>query len=742
MEIRKLPPELISLVHHIELNKAGWWDKGVEQLLITTIWLSGQSQSIEEIRVGLTTAFQIDLDLNKVQAHLDKLCRKSVLVCMPDGRFRISESFLKKYEVEIKEAETLEKDVEESFVKLIGSHCPSLDPKQTWREFDERFLLPLVKEVGANTYRLLSEGGLNISPARFERFIKAYPKEVHAGFGDAVEAFLDPKNGKLRTYVLRSLNAYFFIEASSLTESTLEGLKKFAGSQPSFSILVDTNFLFAILELIPSAGDGRSLVDLMKQLKNKIKVQLYALPTTLDEAKRKLIATKQHLSGVRTAPNIVEAALRMKLDGLHLKFFEESRDHGPISAEDYFEPYISDLVSIMRTAGVELYNEDVDAYKTKQAVIDDIMSQLKMEQKRYEHRAKNYDRLEHDMILWHFVRDKRGRRIESPLEAKYWLLTIDYRMLGFDKFKRRISRRRGRDNIIPICVYPTTLVQMLQFWIPRTPQFEEAMLSSMRLPFMYRDFDPVAERVTLDILKVVSRYENVGDLGTETVSSILVNSALRQKMAATKDVEKKASLVRDALIEQHREAERQMIAMSERLQSKEAELYVQVAAREAQERQVADRDKDIEGLEERLRQTQLTSETDKAALSARIGELEQASTATLQLRVIRREQFLFLLRSVFVPFVVLSLMVVGLSILNLKFLHWNTWRTTLSTSCISLLLLALVIDLKGVRNEHVKNHSFFRMFQHFRKWIFALVGVILAGLLGDFIYDWLKTNYL
>lgn len=742
MEIRKLPPELISLVHHIELNKAGWWDKGVEQLLITTVWLSNRSQSIDEIREGLKAAFQIDLDILRVQTHLNKLCSKTVFVCMPDGKFRIAESFLKKYEVDIKEAEALEKDIEETFVKLIIAHCPSLDPKLSWRDFYERFLVPFVREVGANTYRLLSEGGLNISPARFERFLKAYPKDVHAGFSEAVKAFLDPNNGNVRSYILRCLNACFFIEASSLTEGTLEALKRFAGSQPAFSILVDTNFLFVLLGLIPSAGDAKSLVDLMKQLKNKIKVQLYALPTTLDEAKRKLIATKQTLSGVRTSPNIVEAALRMQLGGLHLKFFEESKEHGPLSAEDYFEPFISDLVSIMRTVGVELYNEDVDAYKTKQAVIDDIMSQLRMEQKRYEQRAKNYDRLEHDMILWHFVRDKRGRTIESPLEAKYWLLTIDYRMLGFDKFKRRISRKRGRDNIIPICIYPTTLVQMLQFWVPRTPQFEEAMLSSMRLPFMYQEFDPVAERVTLDILKVVSRYENVGDLRTETVSAILVNSALRQKMATTKDVEQKAGIIRDALIEQHRNAERQMTALSEELQSKEAELNVQVVARKEQERQLADRNRDIETLEERLRQSQLMSETDKAKLSARIGQLEEASNVALQLRVIREEQLLFLLKSVFVPFVVLTLVIVGLSIVNLKFLHWNTWRTTLFTLSVALLLLAILIDFKGVKNEHVKGHHFFGTFQRFRKWLFALIGVILAGVLGNLIYDWIRTNYL
>jgi hypothetical protein len=41
MEKLQLPMELVSLVHHIELNKAGWWDVAVQQLLLAAMWISG-----------------------------------------------------------------------------------------------------------------------------------------------------------------------------------------------------------------------------------------------------------------------------------------------------------------------------------------------------------------------------------------------------------------------------------------------------------------------------------------------------------------------------------------------------------------------------------------------------------------------------------------------------------------------------------------------------------------------------
>ena len=261
MTTRPLPPELISLVHHIELNKAGWWDKAIQQLLITTIWIAGKPLSVSEILQYLKTSFQADLDIAKARSHLNTLCSRGVLVCLQEERFKIAESFLNKYEKDIRDAEQLEKAVEDLFIELINQHCPSLDAKTTWKQFNENFLAPFIREVGANTYELLSEGNIKLHPARFERFLKTFPEECHADFNEAVEAFLDPKNLQVRSYVLRSLNAYFFIEASSLKEETLEALVKFAGSKPTFYIFVDTNFLFAILGLIAGGGRHRALIN-------------------------------------------------------------------------------------------------------------------------------------------------------------------------------------------------------------------------------------------------------------------------------------------------------------------------------------------------------------------------------------------------------------------------------------------------------------------------------------------------
>src|SRR5262249_5300685 len=149
------------------------------------------------------------------------------------------------------------------------------------------------------------------------------------------------------------------------------------------------------------------------------------------------------------------------------------------------------------------------------------------------------------VVLWYFIRDKRPPHVESPLEATYWVVTVDYHFLGFDAFRRRNSTRQ-----VPICVHPTALIQMLQFWLPRTTEFEQAVLGSLRWPFLFQDFDPQAERVIIRILEALARFENVGDLPREVVANILLDDALRNKLSVERDVEKRVEFVKEALIKQ------------------------------------------------------------------------------------------------------------------------------------------------------------------------------------------------
>jgi hypothetical protein len=393
---------------------------------------------------------------------------------------------------------------------------------------------------------------------------------------------------------------------------------------------------------------------------------------------------------------------------------------------------------MMRTKGVELYNEDVEKYKKRQDVIDDILVQMDSEKRKYKNRAKNYEKLEHDMILWHVARDRRAVRIDSPLDAVFWVVTIDYRMLGFDKYKKRMFRKAGQENTIPVCVYPTTLIQMLQFWIPRTPEFEEAMLSSMRLPFLYPEFDPGAEKVTLDILRTLGQYEGISEIRTETVSSMLVNTALRDKMSATKGIEKKAELIKDALFEQHKRATDELRAVAEELRLKDAALAVESRSKQAAEQELADKASDLLRLQNLVEKLTAASAAEKEVLSSRITQLEESAVEKDRQTQIRQGRIVFALK--WTGLLILGTALMSTSgVLVSRTSSLKAWQMSLLLTCVGGILWAVVVGWYGSRSPDVKTWRIFLGFKRLRKWIFGALAALILGVLANFIHDWMKS---
>ena len=47
-----LPTEVAALVHHVELTRAGWWDKAVHRLVLAAVWLADKPLTVREIQIG------------------------------------------------------------------------------------------------------------------------------------------------------------------------------------------------------------------------------------------------------------------------------------------------------------------------------------------------------------------------------------------------------------------------------------------------------------------------------------------------------------------------------------------------------------------------------------------------------------------------------------------------------------------------------------------------------------------
>ncbi|MBI4378774.1 MAG: hypothetical protein HY578_06740 [Nitrospinae bacterium] len=559
---RILPKEVTSLIHHITLNQEGWWDKTIQRLILSTLWAAKENKATKkEILLFLHENFQINVSEDRILREIEKLLSSKAILKVDklNDEYKISEAELKNFNNDIKRFEEMEAEAKNTFEKIVNEECNAEEiAVLTWDTFHNELLIPLLYELGAKTYELITGKELTLeSNQKFKKFLSRFPAARHQNIKSAIIRFLNPKNNEVRNLVLRKLNAYFFLEAANLPSEAINKICSMSKKQVTYKVFVDSNFLFSILGMHenPSNEAAQSLIDIIKKVSNKVIIKLYITPLTVDEVRKVFIYQEQILKNLRITRSLARAASNNTHNGFAKKFFDECYNTGKsITAEDYFAPYLNDLKTIVRTKNVEVCEDKrLNNYSTDQRVIDDINDQMAYEEKTFTDRKlrKSYEILNHDICLWHIANDLRPNIIESPTDTTYYVVTIDFRLINYDAYKRR---KLKRNNNIPVCVHPTNLIQVLQLWVPRDAEFEAAILNNLRFPFLFTDFDIETEKTTLRIIETLSRYENIEDLPDETVTTVLFNQALRQKISKTENKTEQLTFVKETLIEVNKKA--------------------------------------------------------------------------------------------------------------------------------------------------------------------------------------------
>ncbi len=706
----RLPRELVALIHHVELNRSDWWNRAVQQMILAALWLSGKSLSPSGIADLVRESFHVSIHAAVFNRAIEALTDSETLIEQTDGSLKVGEDTAAKYATDVAAAEEEAEKAKSSFKAILQRRSPELDGDETWERFTEELLVPLVSDLGARTYELLL--GKTVTLLEYslaQDFLSRYPEEQRAQLNDAISEFVNPNDATTRSYILRQLNAYFVLEASNLDEGTVSRIAGYSSkSKPVFTIFVDTNFLFSILGVHenPSNEAAELLMALARQTEDHVEFRFYITPITLEEARAKLSAEMSALSGIRFSGSLALAAEKhRRLSGVAQKFLSECMRAGrALDSDDYFRPYVNDLVTVARAKGVELYNEKVDHYRMDQRVIDDINDRLEYEKRRIEKsRRRSYEALLHDMTLLSLVDDLRPAAGESPFEVRFWIATIDFRLLGFDSYKSS----RGSHKF-PNCIHPTTLVQLLQFWVPRTPQFEQAVLGSLRLPFLLPQFDSQAERVTVRILRALSRFEDVTDLPVEAVGSILMNEALRQRLSDEMEVSMQIEVVREALIEEHAKAVEALEDQQARVDELSQKSAVDEAEKAALAEEVSRSSKRYDDLQTQLAENELR------------GKQSRARGVWISLGVV-------------IPLIVAALLAVAAAIGgDLVGLRW--WEGGFAIATLGIGGAILLATAVGERNDLVNHWRPFTTVLRMRSILLYLVAGVLASVIAAAIY--------
>lgn len=556
---KHFPKELSSLIHHIELNKSGWWDKGFNQLIYFVFWVNSNSITIDDLIKHIGNIVH-NIEEFSIKKQVDSLLLKKIIIPIGNSKYRILDDCIREVENQIDQNEINNTEVKNYFNDLQNKYFSGIN-HNLWNDFYELFLIPYIKDNGANTYNIFSEKNRIIYNDHFGKLLKKHNTLSKENLIKLVFEFFEPSNKHVRSFVYSQLNMFFFLMSFQLDKQTIEYLTSASDKKPIFKIFVDTNFLFSILELHdnPSNESALRLKNIINQLENYIDIKLYVLPITIEETRRVLKAVHEQLQGIPISKNIAESLLGIDITGISKKIAESVNANGrTINSNDFLTPYISNLKDILKHKNILIFGEDLETLRNDQKIISEALehqSYFNLKRKENE-KFKSYESVEHDVVIREFAKRKRENNISNVLEAIYWILTIDYKFIAYDNYK-------NKSDDIQICIHPINLIQILQFWIPRNDEYESAILSNLRMPFLSHEFDKNTELITINIIARLNRFKDVSDLPTEVVTKVLIDEALREKIKDNSGEEEIIDLIENIIIKENKELKDKYLSITD-----------------------------------------------------------------------------------------------------------------------------------------------------------------------------------
>jgi hypothetical protein len=351
------------------------------------------------------------------------------------------------------------------------------------------------------------------------------------------------------------------------------------------------------------------------------------------------------------------------------------------------------------------------------------------------------------MVLWHFVNDKRPPYIESPIDANCWILTVDFRFIGFDEHKQKHSKSK-----VPLCIHPTSLIQLLQFWVPRTKEFEEAMLGSLRLPFLFQDFDVEGEKTSLKILKGIGRFDGSEGLSQDSITHVMFNAGLRSRLQTEHSEEAEIALIRDALVEEMRlnaeEEANKAKALEEEVRKRDSDIATLADQKRAVEAENAQTKKAKEEADKAARLALASQGAELGDVKARLQAMEQAEKVRAD-EESRRTEDAVKRRALLIYFALL-VCVCAASIAGAWWLvRWvpqldsliGIGATRTLIGVVVFILCHLGLELSVCRKEPMSALWPFKQVSRFRGWLWSLVilGFVL-GVVGNLVANRIQQN--
>ena len=725
----QLSAELERLVSYTELNSSNWWRNAIDRISVAVLWLSGGSLRLEEISSSVALALGSQSVIPAVEQSIGRMVASGHLIDLPGGGLKVCEELARSLAAEQEAVSKQESVLRSRLGELFRTAGFPVADDEAWADFEVLYLVPLLHRTGAHVYELFAKDSEATESAlrRSADLLTALEAKYGATVRFPLATFMDPNDAEVRSFVLRRLAGQFARGAAGLSEVELNAMRPGKGTTVRLDLFLDTNFLFSLLELHvnPNNQSSGDLIELIDSVKGRVNTRLLVLPETVEESRRVLRDVMFRLKDRSISGPIASAAGGFNSSGLvssYIAAASKVKGAQPLSPDSFFGPYEENLLTAAATRQVNLYTSARKGYSVRQDVVDSIHEQAAVQAERRPKGAKPYEANAHDMILWHTVKDLRPGTVDTPTDARSWIVTLDYGLIAFD---------RHRHSRPPICITPVDLMAMLQFWVPRSDALDRAIVGALREPLLFLDFDRDVERATVNILATLSRLANADDLSAELIQSVVANKALRAGMVAAIDPasSRARTLVESAIVAEARKLEQRLNELADekkKLAADKTDAERTLAESQAQAREST---QEAAALSASLEAARLSNFENEGRLADAQRELR-----LLELRRSKQSTSALLGLSLLLCAGIAILVAILLSEFRTT---WFSWIAAGSLSTAGFLALAEVILS---RSHAFADSAVQRRLLRTRKVIFAVVGVLSLNVFANFIWEQWKNS--
>jgi hypothetical protein len=512
----------LELFSHVELARAGWWDRASKEVAATALNAleSGESSGVRDY----LRQCGVRITLARVDEVLGLLVESGDAV-EAAGVYRLSAECKQRRAAAVRRSEDQVRALAVSYNEKLGE----LSNVRPWGWFETKYLYPVLDDLGVQTYRLLIDKELGqFTSYRVDEFLGDVAGVEREMIRDAVLDFLSSVSDDLRSFLVSALSTKFVLNTLGLKRTAIDTIQGHIENPSEILVFLDTNVLFSILGLQKNPLDDAAieLPELARLAQNVLQVRLFVTADTVDETKRVLEAAKSAAADILFNRSLLKGISHRPVAGLVGVFLERWQELGEgTTAANYFDRFIDGLTILLESEhGIEVWTGE-SPKSTEPQLVEDLLDLRDAAIEARPNGPDPYKKAEHDAVLWHTAYSQRPRRIDSPLRAVSWVVTLDSKLFRFDKKKRR------RIGELGLCIDPSSLFRLLQFWIPVDGNHvEKALLSSLRIPFSFSPFDNEMEATTVRILSAASRLPNIDSLSDSTRTQLLANEALRNQL--------------------------------------------------------------------------------------------------------------------------------------------------------------------------------------------------------------------